>query len=501
MGKVNIDLGALFGALTKTPTAQQNPAFGAEEQQYEPSFNYQTGKMDDIPSDYTSPAGGSIDPSLVKKYGTTNPVLSPTRMQHLFHPDQSQAIDSMNNQAIMHTVIPGIDNAAQLRVRAGNVGLLDPSLRPNTSPLSAAASGFGSLDTSPTYINQQNESLLTAQHGLPGTKAATDLNVGQYDLTASKGAIDRQQMEQSVISGDLVNRWNTAYGLTPQQISLAERQVKAELGFQGSVEQIREQALKNQFDEQSRLIPAEHNLSLTQTGNAQNIASETSRMWPYQKEALDNRMIGDAATSKYLPLQEPRGGKIDSSTGIITPFDRNPLGASQYESMLSMMHDINGNDTQLVPDQNGRMVKVKMPNSLHTPFNPLGNVSLPPSGSPMIKASSNGPAITPDSSGSMTPPVNASLSSTTLPSSLTPNNSVYSGGNYEKDNQVKIAGTQLQQLLKKYSTDPNMFDTYSTSALTGNADVDQLTDFMSKNLSKMSKEDRKTALSLMHKIQ
>lgn len=400
MSRANIDLSWLASLLTKTPTTADNANTPDLAPGSEGKFLDPTGTLH----------GDTIDIS--------NPYQSPTTMQRLVWPDQSAQIDKLNNQYSSQPLMANLENSTNLNIRAGNVKKLDPSLQPNESPLAAAAGGYGSLDTSPSYINQQNQALLNAQHGLPGVRSATDLNTGQYDLTASKGAVDRQQMEQSAISGDLVNRWNTAYGLTPQQISLAERQVKSELGFQGSVEQIREQALKNQFDEQSHLIPAQNRLSLTQTTNAQNAASEQQTMWPYAKTALDNRMIGEAATSHYLPEMDRFGNTIQPD-GSIKPFTKNPLGASPFAVQMQSLGDLTGADVgQTIKSADGKHTYT-IPAAPPSNIDPLTGGSVSKSfttltGIPTI-TSTNGPTVTHDTTGSMSPPVTHGLS--TLPQS------------------------------------------------------------------------------------
>lgn len=480
MGRANIDLSWLASLMTPTPTAQSQ----ANTPDLDPGSQ-----------------GQFLDPNF---QDTNQPFQSPSQWQRIVHPEQSNAIDAQNNEFITKPLQAGLDNRTALNIHAGNVGLLDPSLRPNTNPLSAAASGYGDINQSPSYINQQNSALLQAQHGVPGIQASTGINTAKYQNTASAGSLERQQAEQSILNQDQVNQLQTVYGLTPAQIDLAEQQVKASSHFLPTENSIKTQALKNQQEEQSNLIPAQTSLAETQTQNAQRQASEIGNLWPYAKTALDNRAIGDAATSKFIPLQEPRGASIDSSTGMVSPFQRNPLGASQYESMISMMKDINGNDTQMVPDQNGKMVKMKVPNTLHTPFNPINDDTSRLLNTPVpLRTSSNGPSVTPDPSGSMAPPVNPSLSSNTLGTASRTLDTGYESQTRASDayTQKQSAGNQLQQLLKKYSSDPTSFDMNSFKPLGGGADVDALTDFMSKHISSMTKEDRKTALSLLHQVQ
>lgn len=488
MGRANIDLSWLASLLTKTPTAT------------------------------TSANTPDLDPGSVGKFLDENgqdvsqPYSSPSQWQRLVHPEESGAIDKMNNDYISKPIMANLENRTSLGIRAGNVGLLPLALAPNTPALSAAAAGYGSLDTSPSYINQQNRALLTAQHGLPGTQAATDLNIGKIENVASAGTLDRQPMEQSILNQDTVNRWHTVYGLTPDQIELAEKQVKSDLRFKPTEDSIKTQALKNQQQEQDTLVPAEQNLRLTQTGNAQNIASENTQLWPYTQRSMDNHAVADAATSKYIPLQEPRGASIDN--GVVTPFQRNPLGASQYESMMSMMSDINGKGTQTITGPDGKKMTVKMPNTLHAPFDPLGNASLPPSGSPMLKASSNGPSVTPDTTGSMAPPINPSLSSTTLPETHAPSINVplsttsastyntgmaQAGEQYQKQHAVSES---LNTLLSKYGGTTDMKTYLAKSApLNYNPDPEKVLDFISTNAKHMSKDDLKSALSLLHQVQ
>lgn len=497
MARANIDLSWLAGLLSGTPTAKPNPAFGAGP---DPDFEgpVQQGGTQPL----YDPSGNYVDPTVASQYGTTQPFESASKWQHMVHPEASQAIDTMNNQAASAQVMPSINNAAALKVRASNEQLLPPSLQPNiSSPLSAAAAGYGSLDTSPSYINQQNQALLTAQHGLPGLKAATDLTTGKYQNVEATGALDRQQQEQSILNQDQVNRMQTVYGLTPQQIHLAEMQVSADSMFKPTENSIRAQALKNQQEQTFKLDPAQLRLNEAQVGNQQSIADQTARQIPYTTRTMQNNAVAGLAQSQYMPEEPPYGNRIGID-GSVTPFVRNPLGASPIAMQMELMKDITGKSIQTITLPSGKTITVQGSGVSHAPFNPLGTPTstsntdvVPPMHPSTIGGGSNAPSVTHDQTGSMSPPI-SSPAATTLPSGLALNGM----GGYRSADATPDATAQLHSILNKYSNDNDL--QYKAGVITpfGNLDKDALTDFLSSNASKMSKADFRQAVSLLHQM-
>lgn len=417
MARANIDLSWLASLLTKTPTATPNPAYGASD---DPSFEGPVQQGGAQPQ--YSPSGTYVDPTVASQYGTTQPFEAASKWQHMMHPEASQAIDQLNNQAASAQVMPSINNTAALKVRAGNEQLLPPELRPNiSSPLSAAAAGYGSLDTSPSYINQQNQALLTAQHGLPGLKAATDLTTGTYQYNAATGALSRQPREQSILNQDQVNQMRTVYGLTPDQIDLAEQQVKADARFKPTENSIRDQALKNQASQQQNIVPAEQNLQLTQTGNQQAVANKTASLMPYTTGTMQNNAVAGLTQSQFMPEEPPYGNRIDN--GVVTPFTKNPLGASPIAMQMATMEDITGKNAQTITLPSGKTIKIQGTGVSRAPFDPLNSQTgfsqllnpTPKDGFgvvPPIGGGSNAPSVTHDQTGSMNPSVGDDISKT-----------------------------------------------------------------------------------------
>lgn len=488
MARANIDLSWLAGLLTKTPTAANS---------VNPDYNQE----DSIP--YTDPVTGQTSGVMPNN----TPYTPPTQWQRLVHSDQANAIDALNNQAVSKPLSASLSNASDIRVRSGNYARLPSSLQvPNLSPTEAAVAGYGEFNP-PTILNQQNRAVMDAQGGVPSTLAATDVTQAGTGLKAAVGEAGRQDVQESILDQDTLNHWFTAFHLTPLQSQLAEKQLKSETGVQPLVAQIRERALQNQQQQEEHLVPAQTQLSLTQTENAQRQASEVGTLWPYAKTALDNRMIGESATSHYLPEMDRFGNTIQPD-GSIKPFTKNPLGASPFAVQMQSLGDLTGAGAgQTIKSADGKHTYT-IPAAPPSNIDPLtgGSVSksfTTPTGTPTI-TSTNGPTVTHDTTGSMSPPVTHGLS--TLPQSST--TSTVDAFDNERDSAIRhqqqqIVGGQLQQLLKKYSADQQNFyaNTVKAPITGGGIDVEGLTDFMSNNLSKMTKEDRKTALSLLHKIQ
>lgn len=400
MGRANIDLSWLVGLLTKTPTAEQNPTFGASQEQ--PFFDSQTGTYSSEPA-YTDAQGNEI-PGTLGKADTIHQLVPPSQWQRFVHPEQAGQIDTVNNAFVTKPLMAGLENKVNIDTRAGNVLKMNPALRPPTlTPEQAAVSGYGDFSP-PTITNQYNRAVTGAEGGLPTTMGQTDVVQAGTGLKASLGEAGRQDVQESVLDQDTLNHWFKSFHLTPMESQLAEKQLKTEMGVQPLVAQIRERALQNQLKEQTDLVPAQTQLSLTQTQNAQRGASEAGNLWPYTKTSMDNRAIGDAATSFAIP-EQPRFANMIQPDKSVAPFRKDPLGASPFAIQMSSLGDLkNASGGDIIKDSSGKSYTI--------PKAPPSNMD-PLTGQPLI-TSTNGPSISHDTSGSMAPPVSDGLSHTTL---------------------------------------------------------------------------------------
>lgn len=481
MPRANIDLSWLAGLLSPTPTAanSQNPAYGAiEDPNAEadhsgvpggnhgaiPGIGYQPQDSNGNPiptstidypaksslKTYHDSNGNAIDPSLVAKFGTTSPYKAPSQWQRMIHPEQSGQIDQLNNSFSSRPLVAQQENNIRYGTALSNIARMPHSALPlGVSPTEAAATGYGTFQT-PVELSQQNRAMANMEGGITPLQSSTDINVAKSNLESSNRALQRQPTVEAGLDQQAVNNLQKLLHVDEPSIRLAEMQVKADIGREPTYEEVREQTLKNQLREQKQLIPANTTLSLTQTGNQQDVANKTHELMPYTTGTMANEAVGRLASSRFQPLGEPFGNRVDGP--MVTPGARNPLGMSPFQQQMQLMKDFTGQNTQELTLPSGKKVQVQVPTVDRSAFNPLDSGNT-------ITATNMRVPVTHDTSGSMSPGTSPEHSINTLDTVRLPDDikeemdsveaQYYQYPNSEAGMRYKMLKRQYDDIMKK----------------------------------------------------
>lgn len=381
MARAQIDLSWLAGLLTPTPTAVDSANtpdldIGSQGKFLDQNFN-----------------------------DVSQPYSSPSNWQRMIHPEQAAQIDQLNNQFAVRPLAAAQENQIKYDTALTNISRMPKfALASGTTPQEMASTGYGTFQT-PVELAQQNRAMANMSGGITPIQSSTDINAAHENLEASNRALQRQPTVEAGLDQQSVNSLQKLLNVDQPSIKLAESQIRSELGREPTYEEVRERTLSNQLNEQKNLIPAQTQLSLTQTGNAQRIANETGRLWPYEQRTMENSAVGNAASSRYQPLGESFGNRIDN--GIVTPTVRNPLGMSPMMQNMQLVKELTGENTQTITGLSGKPINFQVPTIDHSAFNPLdgGNV---------ISATNMRSPVTHDISGSMSPGTSPLHSDNTL---------------------------------------------------------------------------------------
>lgn len=345
MARANIDLSWLASLLTKTPTADSQA---------------------NTPDDDIGSQGKFLDENFKD---VDQPYQSPTAWQRMLHPEASGQIDQLNNQYSYKPIAAAQDNSIKFNTAKSNIARMPSSALPlGVTPDEMASTGYGTGQT-PVELAQQNRAMSDMAGGITPIQSSTDINAAKENLTASNRALQRQPTVEAGLDQQSVNNLQKLLHVDEPSIRLAESQIKGELGREPTYEEVRERTLSNQLREQRDLVPLQANLALTQTGNAQDVATKTHELMPYTTGIMANDAVGKLAESRFQPLGEPFGNRVDGP--MVTPGVRNPLSMAPFQQSMQLMKEYNGNNTQTITGPDGKPMTGPVPDISRKPYNPL----------------------------------------------------------------------------------------------------------------------------------
>ena len=438
MPRAHIDLSWLLGLMTDSPTAgdPSNPAYNAAVE--DPYTDPLTGNTA-VAHGYTLPDGTPVDASAVDKFGTTNQFKAPTVFQRAFYPQQSSEIDKLN----LAPTVAGQENAIRTSIYAKNAAKLRDTLPEDMKGLSDEQIGLMFKDNlNPSYVGQEDTSLLNNRGGMPATTSAIQLsnarhtlaqlpqtqhledtkltndlyaeeqnrtnqlkneNVDITHLTPKKQSIeaatleggeDRAKMANAITREQQMNEYAKATGVDRKQLELAGKELDAQLGRSSTMKELGDYIAANNLAQ----------------------AKATSEAQPYLSNALKNNAIRDSYLSNQFPVGAPIVNRIDSTTGNINPLEKNPTGMSEIAQTMAGLDDLKsmtGGGVQKITLPSGQTIGVKSKPAVTGPIDamtgkPIQNVgtratiataaspnttnSIPNTSNPFANAKTNSPA-------------------------------------------------------------------------------------------------------------
>lgn len=360
MARANIDLSWLASLLTKTPTATPNPTYGAEQEA--PYTDPVTGQTSSAPA-YTDAGGNEIPGSLPKGADITSRFTAPSKWQTFVHPEAAAAINSLNSGFASRPIIAQQTHDIGNTIGAQDAKLMRPLMptalqSPSISDTQAYLATGG--DYQPTHTGTEGRALLNNAANIQAPQSAADVAQANVNLSQATGELQREPVHESGLAQQDVNNLSRLLHVDAPTINLNAQQIKAQIGIEPTVEQVREYTINQQKQE------AELGLK---TSTERNTLYNT-----YGAPTMHNQAVKDLADSSNYPIQPPYENRINPS-GTITPRTRNPLGMSTMAQTMGAMSDLtNANGLDTIKDNHGNTYTIpKAPPGDVDPLNPGGN--------------------------------------------------------------------------------------------------------------------------------